>query len=295
MNIRHLQYFVVLADELHFRRSAERLGITQAPLSLGIQTLEEDLGARLFHRTRREVTLTEAGLALLDDARAILARIEQARESVWEAVSGDVGRLRLGFTNACSLSPFFPKLIHAYRTRRPKVAITLVELSSARQLEAIEQRELDVGLLRAPLSGSPASVVLSPLYTEPLLLAVQSRHRLAKARNVCIADLRDEPFIAYPRKAGVAVHEQTLSLCAKRGFEPKILQEAQQASTLVGLIATGLGMALVPASLRAIAVPGVTFRTLADDDTTTTLYVAHRYGDVNARVTQFVELALSFR
>ncbi|MDI7047326.1 LysR family transcriptional regulator, partial [Escherichia coli] len=116
MNIRHLEFFVVLAQELHFRRSAERLGITQAPLSLAIQSLETDLGARLFHRTRRSVALTEAGLALLDDARAILARIEYAKESVWETVSGDVGRLRVGFTNASTLSPFFPKLIHAYRT-----------------------------------------------------------------------------------------------------------------------------------------------------------------------------------
>jgi DNA-binding transcriptional LysR family regulator len=295
MNLRHLEYFAVLAEELHFRRSAERLGITQAPLSLAIQALEADLGARLFHRTRREVALTEAGLALLEDARAILARVEHARESVWETVSGDVGRLRVGFTNASSLSPMFPRLIHAYRTRRPKVNLSLFELSSARQLEAIGERELDVGLLRATQAGAPSGLVLAPLYTEPLLLAVQSRHRLAKAKRICLADLRDEPFIAYPRSAGVAVHEQTLALCAKRGFEPNVLQEAQQASTLIGLTATGLGVALVPASLRAIAVPGVVFRTLDDDDTCTTLYVAHRYGDANARVAQFVELARSLQ
>ncbi|CAD6520161.1 Hca operon transcriptional activator HcaR [Paraburkholderia hiiakae] len=295
MNLRHLEYFVVLAEELHFRRSAERLGVTQAPLSLAIQALEADLGARLFHRTRREVSLTEAGIALLEDARAILARVEHAKESVWETVSGEVGRLRVGFTNACSLSPVFPRLIHAYRTRRPKVIMSLIELSSTRQLEAIEQRELDVGLLRAPLGGASSNLVLTPLYTEPLLLAVPSRHRLAKARTVRVADLNGEPFIAYPRAAGVVVHEQTLALCAKRGFEPEVVQEAQQASTLVGLIATGLGIALVPASLRAIAVPGVVFRTLDDDDTTTTLYIAHRYGDANARVTQFVDLALASR
>ncbi|KXU85387.1 hypothetical protein CI15_19620 [Paraburkholderia monticola] len=293
MNLRYLEYFAVLAEELHFRRTAERLGITQAPLSLGIQALEAELGARLFHRTRREVSLTEAGLALLDDARAILARVEHAKESVWETVSGEVGRLRVGFTNASSLSPTFPKLIHAYRTQRPNVKITLIELSSARQLEALEQRELDVGLLRAPEAPPPSNIAIAPLYTEPLLLAVQSHNRFAKARKVRLADLRNESFIAYPQKAGVVIHEQMLSLCAKRGFEPNVVQEAQQASTLIGLIATGLGVALVPATLRAIAIPGVVFRALDDEDTTTTLSVAYRYGEANARVTLFVELALS--
>ncbi|PVX85884.1 LysR family transcriptional regulator [Paraburkholderia unamae] len=295
MNLRHLEYFAVLAEELHFRRTAERLGITQAPLSLAIQALEAELGARLFHRTRREVSLTEAGMALVDDARAILARVEHAKESVWETVSGDVGRLRVGFTNASSLSPMFPKLIHAYRTQRPNVNITLTEVSSSRQLEALDQRELDVGLLRAPEAPLSSSIAITPLYTEPLLLAVQSQNRLAKVRKVRIADLRDEPFIAYPQKAGVVIHEQTLSLCAKRDFQPKVVQEAQQASTLIGLIATGLGVALVPASLRAIVIPGVVFRSLDDEDTSTTLSVAHRYGEANARVTLFVELALSFR
>ena len=293
MNIRHLEYFVVLADELHFRRSAERLGITQAPLSLAIQALEADLGATLFHRTRRSVALTEAGHALLEEARAILARVEHARESVWETASGEVGRLRVGFTNATSLSPIFPRLIHAYRTQRPRVRIALSELSSLQQIDAIEQRELDVGLLRLPHAALPSGLVSNPLTTEPLLLAVQSAHRLARAKSVRIADLRNEPFIAYPRQAGVAVFEQILALCAKRGFVPEVVQEAQQASTLIGLIATGLGVGLVPATLQAIAVPGVVFRTLDDTDTTTTLHITHRYGDANARVVQFVELARS--
>jgi DNA-binding transcriptional LysR family regulator len=295
MNIRHLEFFVVLAEELHFRRSAERLGITQAPLSLAIQSLEAELGARLFHRTRRTVALTEAGLALVDDARAILARIEHAKESVWETVSGEVGRLRVGFTNASSLSPLFPRLIHAYRTQRPKVNISLLELSSSLQIDAIEQRELDVGLLRLPDNAPRTELVFTPLMEEPLLVAMHAGHRLAKATSIKIKDLRGEPFIAYPRAAGVAVSQQILALCAKRGFEPQVVQEAQQASTLIGLTATGLGIALVPATLQTIAVPGVVFRTLDETDTTTTLYIAHRYGDANARAMQFAELALGLR
>jgi DNA-binding transcriptional LysR family regulator len=295
MNIRHLEFFVVLAQELHFRRSAERLGITQAPLSLAIQSLEAELGARLFHRTRRSVALTEAGLALLDDARAILARIEHAKESVWATVSGDVGRLRVGFTNASTLSPIFPRLIHAYRTHRPKVNITLLELSSSRQIEAIEEREIDVGLLRMPESAPPTDLVFTPLMEEPLVLAMHARHRLVHAPSIKLKDLRDEPFIAYPRQAGVAIHEKILALCAKRGFEPQVVQEAQQASTLIGLTATGFGIALVPSTLQAIAVPGVVFRQLDETDTLTTLYIVHRHGDANARAMQFVELALGLR
>ena len=295
MNIRHLEFFVVLAEELHFRRSAERLGITQAPLSLAIQSLEAELGARLFHRTRRTVVLTEAGLALVEDARAILSRIEHAKERVWETVSGEVGRLRVGFTNSSSLSPLFRRLIHAYRTQRPKVNISLLELSSSMQIEAIEQRELDVGLLRLPDDAPRAELVFTPLMKEPLLVAMHAGHRLAKAASIRIKDLRGEPFIAYPRAAGVAVSQQTLALCAKRGFEPQVVQEAQQASTLIGLTATGLGIALVPATLQTVAVPGVVFKTLDETDTTTTLYIAHRYGDANARALQFVELALGLR
>jgi DNA-binding transcriptional LysR family regulator len=295
VNIRHLEFFVVLAEELHFRRSAERLGITQAPLSLAIQSLEAELGARLFHRTRRTVVLTEAGLALVEDARAILSRIEHAKERVWETVSGEVGRLRVGFTNSSSLSPLFRRLIHAYRTQRPKVNISLLELSSSMQIEAIEQRELDVGLLRLSDDAPRAELVFTPLMKEPLLVAMHAGHRLAKAASIRIKDLRGEPFIAYPRAAGVAVSQQTLALCAKRGFEPQVVQEAQQASTLIGLTATGLGIALVPATLQTVAVPGVVFKTLDETDTTTTLYIAHRYGDANARALQFVELALGLR
>jgi DNA-binding transcriptional LysR family regulator len=130
---------------------------------------------------------------------------------------------------------------------------------------------------------------------EPLLLAMHARHRLANAASIKLKDLRDEPFIAYPRQAGVAVYEKIIALCAKRGFEPQVVQEAQQASTLIGLTATGLGIALVPSTLQTIAVPGVVFRHLDETDTVTTLYIVHRHGDANARAMQFVELALGLR
>ena len=294
MNLRHLQYFVTLAEELHFRRSAERLGITQAPLSLAIQSLETELGARLFHRTQRSVVLTEAGHALIDDARAILSRVEHAKESVWQTVSGQVGRLRVGITNATSLTPLFPGLIHAYRMQRPQVDLSLHELSSLQQIASLDSRDIDVGFLRLPPNVPPNELVLTEWIEEPLLVAMHAGHRLATVASIKIKDLHSEPFIAYPRMAGVSVFEQIHALCSKRGFEPDIVQEAQQASTLVGLTATGLGIAIVPASLKTIAMPGVVFRELDEKDTKTTLYIAHRRGDANSRALQLVELALSF-
>jgi DNA-binding transcriptional LysR family regulator len=291
MNIRHLEYFVVLSDELHFRCAAERLGITQAPLSLAIQSLENELGARLFYRTKRMTALTEAGMALLDDARAILSRMEHAKEAVWQTVSGEVGRLRVGFTNASSLLPFFPHLIRKYRALRPKVSMVLRELPSSLQIEALEQRELDVSLLRLPPNAPISNAVCTPLVEEPLLLAVHAGHPLATAASVSVADLYGESFIAYAQRAGIAVSEQILELCAKRGFVPNVVQEVQQASTMVGLASTGLGVAIVPSALATIAVPGVVFRRFSDLDATTTVYIAHHFGDANSRVGQFVDLA----
>jgi DNA-binding transcriptional LysR family regulator len=293
MNIRHLEYFVVLSDELHFRRAAERLGITQAPLSLAIQSLEDELGARLFHRNRRMTALTEAGMALLDDARAILSRMEHGREAVWQTVSGEVGRLRVGFTNSSSLLPFFPHLIRKYRALRPKVSMVLRELPSSLQIEAIEQRELDVSLLRLPPNSPSSSVVCTPLVQEPLLLAVHNGHPLATAPSVAVADLCEESFIAYAQRAGIAVSDQILELCAKRGFVPNIVQEVEQASTMVGLASTGLGIAIVPSGLASIGLPGVVFRRFSDLDATTTLYIAHRFGDANSRAREFLDLAMN--
>jgi|SRR5450830_680830 len=295
MNIKHLEYFVVLAEELHFRRSAERLGITQAPLSLAIQSLELEFGARLFHRTRRTVALSEAGMALLGEARGVLGRIEHARETVWQTVSGEVGRLRVGFTNASSMAPIFSHLIHAYRQKRRAVNIVLRELPSAQQIEDLEERELDVALLRLDDTPVPSSIVAIALLDEPLVLAMHRSHRLAKEKVIHISDLRNEEFISYPRKGGMALHGHISRLCAKRGFEPQVVQEAQQASTLIGLSATGLGIAIVPAALKAISAPDVVFLPLQDSDARTTLYIAHRHSEINSRVTQFIELAMALR
>lgn len=292
INLRHLGYFVVLAEELHFRRTAEKLGIAQGPLTLAIQALEAEFGASLFNRSRRSVVLSESGAALLEDARAILARISTARETVRQTVAGELGQLRLGFTNASSLAAFFPALIHAYRLQHPNVAVSLREMTSARQLDGLENRDIDVGLLRLP-AKAPPGLVLHALVQDRLVVVMHAGHKLSARALLHISDLRNEAFIAYPRESGVAMFAQMMNLCEARGFTPRIVQEAQQASTLIGLAATGLGIAIVPESLSVIALAGVKFMPLADADAASTLYIAQRQMDVNSRARQFVELALS--
>jgi DNA-binding transcriptional LysR family regulator len=231
MDLRQLRYFAVLSDELHFRRAAERLHITQAPLSLAIQALERELGSQLFLRTQRRVELTETGEALRADARAILDRVERSRETIRDLAGGKTGHLRIGFTPASSLLPFFPRLISAFRNSHPHVQVVLREQSSTDQLAALRVHEIDVGIVRNPPRHQVSDVSFAKLLTDPLVVAMHRGHRLGHRARIKIADLRDEAFIFYPRGAGVGIYEQVIALCATRGFAPDIVQEAKESST----------------------------------------------------------------
>jgi DNA-binding transcriptional LysR family regulator len=291
MDLRQLRYFAVLADELHFRRAAERLHITQAPLSLAIQALERELGSQLFLRTRRRVELTETGEALRADARAILDRVERSRETIRDLAGGKTGHLRIGFTPASSLLPFFPRLISAFHNSHPHVRVVLQEHSSTDQLAALRVHEIDVGIVRNPPRRQASDVSFAKLLTDPLVVAIHRGHRLGHRTRIKVADLRDEAFIFYPRGAGVGIYEQVIALCATRGFAPDIVQEAKESSTLIGLAATGLGVAIVPSGLRHIDVPNILFKPLADPDAITEIHLASRAGEENARVADFRRLA----
>jgi DNA-binding transcriptional LysR family regulator len=293
MDLRQLRYFVVLAEELHFRRAAERLHITQSPLSLAIQALERELGGQLFLRTQRRVALTEIGVALRADAIAILDRVEQSREAIQDLISGEAGQLRIGFTPASSLLSFFPRLISQFRSAHPNVRVLLRELSSIAQIGALQAREIDVGIIRKPLSHHDSDISLTRLVTDALVVALHRDHRLCDRSELHLAELRDEAFIFYPRQGGVGIYDQIIGLCAKRGFTPAIVQEAQEASTLIGLAATGLGVAIVPSGLRHISIPNILFKPLADADAVTEVFLASRIGEANARIAVFRRMALA--
>jgi DNA-binding transcriptional LysR family regulator len=291
MDLRQLRYFLVLADELHFRRAAERLHITQAPLSLAIQGLERELGTELFNRSRRRVALTESGQSLRVDARAILERVQRTRDTIRDLAQGVTGHLRIGVTPACSLLPFFPDLIAAFRSARPLVRIHLREMSSTDQIVGLQGREIDVAIVRNPVQRLAPDVAFTRLLMDPLVVAMRRGHRLSDRPILSIADLREEEFINYPRQLGVGIYEQVNKLCALRGFTPKVVQEVREALTLLGLAAAGLGIAVVPSGLTHIAATNIVFKPLSDSDATTEIHLACRADEPNAVVATFRDLA----
>lgn len=293
MDLRQLRYFVTLAEELHFRRAAERLNITQAPLSVAIQTLEREIGAQLFHRTQRRVALTEIGAALRDHALAILDRVERSRADIQDMVNGEAGQLRIGFTAATSLLSFFPEIVSAFRHRHPKVQIALRELSSADQVEALQNRGIDVGILRSYNAKQPVDISFTKLLRDRLVVAMHTRNPLCAVKRLMITDLRDQDFIFYPHHSGVGIYDQFIDLCAARSFVPNIVQEAKDASTIIGLAATGLGVAVVPSELQCISLPNVVYKPLADEDAVTELVLASRAGEQSALITGFRRMALA--
>lgn len=287
MNLRQLRYFMILADELHFRRAAERLHITQAPLSLAIQALERELGTSLFTRSRRHVALTDTGTQLRLDARAILDRVEQSRTTIRDLQAGTIGQLRIGVTPASSLLPFFPKVLSAFRAAHPKVRITIREMTSQGQVRGLQEREIDIGIMRNPMTEGISEIAFFRLMSDPLVVAMDRRHPLNKRSTIRLADLRDESLISYPRQSGIAIFDQVTALFAARGLTPNIVQEVQETPTLIGLVAAGCGVAIVPSGLAYIRVPNIVYRRLADSDATTEIHLACKEGDASVIIAAF--------
>lgn len=277
MELRHLRYFVAVAEELSFTRAAQRLHISQPPLSTQIKALEDELGADLFERDRRRVNLTQAGQHFLPQARAILAQAEAAKLEARRAAQGEIGRLTLGYTASAMFTTVLPSSIRAFRARHPEVAMALEETTSVAQMHAIAAREMDLGVLRRPDSAPPAGVRIEAWYETPLIVALAHDHALARAGvPISLASLRDEPFILYPRDSGIGLYWPVLRLCASAGFRPRVVQEVQQASTMVGLVAAGVGVAILPMDSACIRLPGASYLRLRDAGAMSTLHIARR-------------------
>ena len=291
MELRHLRYFVAVAEELSFTRAAERLHIGQPPLSHQIQMLEAEVGAQLLERSKRWVRLTEAGKLFLDDARRILALSEQAAHTARRAERGEAGELRVGFTFSTPLTPLFAAAINRYRQRYPGVTLTLKEMSTLGQIDAIANRELDLGLVRPPESTLPEGVQLTVLRRDPLVMVLPVGHPLARKKSIAVRDLEGEPLVMYPESAGTGIHPQIFRLCREAGFKPTIAMEAGEASTIIGLIAAGCGISVLPSSFNIIQMSGVCYRPLADAEATTTLFLAQRKDEISPLVAAFVAIA----
>lgn len=291
MELRHLRYFVAVAEELNFTRAAERLHIGQPPLSHAIQMLEADVGARLFERTRRWVRMTEAGRLFLIDARAILAMSERAAETARQAGRGEAGELRIGFTFSTPLTPLFATVINRYRLQYPGVALRLHEMATLPQLDALGARTLDLGFVRPPDSVLPAAVMLSALREDRLVAVLPTSLALARKKTVAIEELKELPFVMYPAGAGTGIYPQIFRLCREAGFVPRVGQVAGEASTIIGLVAAGCGVSVLPASFDRIRMDGVRYRPLTGSAASTSLLLAQRKQESSPLVQAFVALA----
>lgn len=288
MELRKLRHFVVLAEELHFGRAAARLAMTQPPLSISIRALEEELGVRLFERTRRRVALSHAGSAFLAEARGLLARADQAVEQVRAADRGEVGRLAVGFMAATTYT-VLPLVLRDFAVRFPGVRLDLRELTIPQQFEALERGDIQVGLVRTPVPDPhlEAEVIVE----EPLVVALPTGHRLASRARVPARRLADEPFIAFQRGSGLVLHDLVTRFCIGAGFTPRVVQEANQTHVVVGLVSAGIGVAIVPGSAQNIRLRGVLYRPLAEQTPPVHTALAWRRGDRSPVVGSFRHIA----
>ncbi|WEK39133.1 MAG: LysR family transcriptional regulator [Candidatus Brevundimonas colombiensis] len=262
MDLRHLRYVIAAAEELHFTRAAHRLDIAQPALSQQIRRLEDEIGARLFHRLTRGVELTEAGRAFLPFARASLQAADQAMIVARRAARGELGRIAIGFTSSASFNPLVTAVIGRFRDAYPDLELDLHEQATSRLIESLRAGDLHLAFLRAA-DDELVGLRRTPLPDEPLWAALPVRHRLAGQGRISLADLAGDPFILYPRANGRLLYDAIIAACGRSGFSPRIAQEAPQMASTVNLVAAGVGVALVPASMRQIKAPGVAYTQLS--------------------------------
>lgn len=264
IELRRLRAFLVTAEEGNITRAAERLGMQQPPLTRLLRGLEAELGTRLLRRLPRGVQPTESGLVLLEEARAVLAQAARAEERVRQAARGEAGRLGVGFTSSAALHPVVPAALRAFGAELPGVRLELDEAGTAELVEAVLSGRLDAAFVRSPVEGLPGLRV-EPVLVEPMVAALPAAHRLAQSAPapLRLADLAADGFILYRRRTGPGLYDTILAACRDSGFAPTIEQEAPRLPATLSLVAAGLGISIVPASMRRHAVPGVAYRAIA--------------------------------
>ncbi|CAM0998731.1 LysR family transcriptional regulator [Rhodanobacter sp. Root179] len=289
-DLRQLRYFVAVAEELSFTRAALRLHLSQPPLSQQIRALEEDLDVRLLERNKRHVALTEPGRVFLEQARQILAKADEARSQVTAAAAGYSGQLRLAYSVSVSFHPALPQTLLRYGQIAPKVALQLSEMYTEPQFAALLAGQIDVGFVRdEPTNPQTArSLRLNVIDREPLLLALPTGHPLAGRSSLHLAEVAGDAFVSQPRQLVATLYDRLVKLATRAGFQPTIIQHAQQVNGLLALVAGGLGLALVPASMRAVRLAGVSYVPLEDADAYLLLALASRVDDTSPVLQQFL-------
>jgi DNA-binding transcriptional LysR family regulator len=259
LELRHLRYFLAVAETLHFGKAAAQLGMAQPPLSQQIKNLESIVGHRLFDRTTRGVRLTVVGQYLLGRARKTLDRIDQDVEMARRLGNGQEGVLSVGFSGSVMFTRL-PFVIERYRSLYPKVELQLQELATAEQMGALKEGALDLGFLR---DGEQDSAIrIEPLISERFVAILPKQHPLAGRKSLRPADLREEPFVFYARKMGPRAFDRMIACCEADGFRPRIVQDTPQWPTAVRLIAAGVGVSIAPTCVSSLAMPNVVYKRL---------------------------------
>ena len=292
MELRHIRYFLVVAEERHFTRAAAKIGISQPPLSQQIKDLEAEIGALLFRRVAHGAELTTAGEAFLQAVKEMPMLAERATRAARRAARGETGSLRIGLTATAVLNAAVPSAIRAFRRAYADVELVLEEASTTRLVAGLQEGSLDAAFLR-PKDSNPEMLQLRLLSEEPMIVALPSGHVAAKQRDVDLASLKDDSFVLFPRTIGPALYDAIVSACRRAGFEPVIGQFAPQIASMVNLVAAELGVSIVPASTSQLRVRGVAYREIAGQAPTVRLAIAYRRGETSPIVRNFVASAVS--
>jgi len=290
LDSRRLRYFMTVAERLHFGRAAEALHISQPPLSRAIRALEDELGVALFARTRRHVELTPQGARLFEEALRVTGQLERTVHELRAMGSAEHARLRIGFVSLADYG-VLPGLLKAYKGAQPKVTLALREMLSPQQAVALGAGELDFGLLLPPVTGAETLEHLV-IQRESFVAALPAKHRLARGRGkISLLELADEPFVTIPREIAPRLYDIVAQLAARAGISLNVTQEAIQMQTVVSLVSSGLGAAIVPASVANLGRRGVVYRPVADRHPRLDLWLAWRRGPLERAAREFIAYA----
>ncbi|MFX3618929.1 MAG: acetoin biosynthesis transcriptional regulator AlsR [Sporolactobacillus sp.] len=292
MELRHLIYFITVAEELHFGRAAARLQMTQPPLSKQIQQLEEEIHVALFKRNKRHVELTTAGELFLTEARHVLSQLNQAIDTAQRAQRGEFGRLVIGFVGSATYD-ILPEFIREYRKMFPDVSVILHELSTPDQILGLIDKRIDIGLLHPPVSNSLIDV--EPVKRGFAALSLPKNHPLACKEKIQIEDLRDQSFIVVSREIWPGLYDEFLSLFQSVDFTPRIVQEATEYQMVVGLVSSGIGIGVVPSTAEKLFNLEVVYRDIENHPLPAVLSMAHLKKNNNPAMKQFIALTRSLR
>jgi DNA-binding transcriptional LysR family regulator len=287
IDLRHLRYFLAVAETLHFSKAAQLLGIAQPPLSQQIKRLEQLLGHRLFDRTTRGVKLTLAGQLLAERARSTIEKVQDDLAQVRRLGRGEEGTLTVGFSGSVMFTDL-PSAIGTYRRRYPKVELRLRESNTSAQISALLMGTLDLAFLRD--GDATEGIEISTLLEERYVAVLPVGHALAGKRSVHVRDLRNEPFILFARRMGPLAFDRTIACCEQNGFRPNIVQDAPQWPTLVRLVAAGLGVSLAPGCVANVAIPGAVYREVRAA-CRTTVDLGIKAGSASTLAGNFIEIA----